>query len=131
TFWTVDDAMRAIAEPRRREIVRLIWRDELPAGQIAAHFAVTRTAISQHLRVLKEAGLVVERRAGARRYYRAVPQRVEEVRQFLETFWDDSLATLQRAAELEEQMGATRWPSASPAGDTSTGQRGRPPRRPS
>jgi len=127
----VDDAIRAIAEPRRREIVRLIWRDELPAGQIAAHFAVTRTAISQHLRVLKDAGLIVERRAGARRFYRAVPQRVEEVRQFLETFWDDRLVTLQRAAELEEWLGATRWPSASPASAPATGRRGRPPRRPS
>ena len=54
----MEHAVKAIAEPRRREILRLIWSRELPAGHIASHFAVTRPAISQHLRVLKEAGLV-------------------------------------------------------------------------
>jgi DNA-binding transcriptional ArsR family regulator len=131
----VDDAIRAIAEPRRREIVRLVWNAELPAGQIAAHFAVTRTAISQHLRVLKDTGLVIERREGARRYYRAVPQRLEEVRQFLETFWDDQLALLRQAAELEERMGSQRWPAVDAATGSSarrsTGRPGRPPRSPS
>ena len=123
--------MRALAEPRRRQIVRLIWHAERPAGEIAEHFAVTRTAISQHLRVLKDAGLVVERREGARRYYRAVPRRVEEVRQFLETFWDDQLAALQQAAELDERMGTQRWPAAGPSAGRAAGRQGRPRRRPS
>jgi DNA-binding transcriptional ArsR family regulator len=135
----VDDAMRAIAEPRRREIVRLVWQRELPAGEIAAHFEVTRTAISQHLRVLKDVGLVVERREGARRLYRAVPQRVEEIRRFLESFWDDQLATLKVAAEREERMGTQRWPdlalsSRQPGGTGHAeggGRPGRSRRRPS
>ena len=60
----VEAAIRAIAEPHRREILRLVWTTELAAGEIASHFAVTRPAISQHLRVLKEAGLVSERPVG-------------------------------------------------------------------
>src|SRR2546428_12807213 len=72
----MEHAVKAIAEPRRREILRLIWSRELPAGHIASHFAVTRPAISQHLRVLKEAGLVSERRDGTRRLYRARPETV-------------------------------------------------------
>jgi DNA-binding transcriptional ArsR family regulator len=104
----VDAAIHAIAEPRRRAILRLVWAGELPAGEIAAHFAVTRPAISQHLRVLKDAGLVTERRQGTRRLYHAVPERMGEVRAFLEEFWDDQLNEPQpiAAAESHEQ---TRW----------------------
>ncbi|MBI3972110.1 MAG: helix-turn-helix transcriptional regulator [Chloroflexi bacterium] len=105
----MDEAIRAIAEPRRREILRLIRDQELPAGQIAAHFAVTRPAISQHLRVLKDAGLVAERREGTRRLYRARPERIAELKSFLEDFWDDSLTRLKQAAELEERKGEQRW----------------------
>jgi DNA-binding transcriptional ArsR family regulator len=79
--------LRAIAEPRRREILRVIWTVELPAGEIAARFAVTRPAVSQHLKVLKDAGLVSARRSGTRRLYRACPDRVAEVRAFLEHWW--------------------------------------------
>src|SRR5213594_2748957 len=98
----MEPAMKAIAEPRRREILRLIWARELPAGRIASHFAVTRPAISQHLRVLKEAGLVSERRDGTRRLYRARPETVAEVRRLLEAFWNESLVRLKHAAEAEE-----------------------------
>ena len=63
-----DEALRAIAEPRRRAILRLVARDELAAGQIAAAFDITRTAVSQHLTVLKNAGLLSERRDGTRLY---------------------------------------------------------------
>ena len=66
----IDASLKAIAEPRRREILRLVRDDELTAGAIAAHFDVTRPAISQHLSVLRDAGLVVERRDGTRRWYR-------------------------------------------------------------
>ncbi len=99
----METALRAITEPRRREILRLIWGQELPAGTIAAHFAVTRPAISQHLRVLKEAGLVHERRDGTRRLYRARPETIAEVRRFLEAFWDAGLQRLKTAAEAEER----------------------------
>jgi DNA-binding transcriptional ArsR family regulator len=95
-------AIRAIAEPRRREILRLVWNAELPAGEIASHFEVTRPAISQHLRVLKQADLVSERRDGTRRLYRARPDTVREIRLFLERFWDERLAVLKEVVELEE-----------------------------
>ena len=90
-------------EPRRREILRLVWDQELPAGEIASHFAVTRPAISQHLKVLKSAGLVTERRQGTWRFYRARPQGLAEVKAFLEAFWDEGLERLKLQAELEER----------------------------
>jgi DNA-binding transcriptional ArsR family regulator len=97
----MDAQLRALAEPRRREILRLVWGRELPAGAIAEHFAVSRPAISQHLTVLKEAGLIAERRDGTRRLYRARQDRLAEVLSFLQTFWDERLAALKLAAEAE------------------------------
>jgi DNA-binding transcriptional ArsR family regulator len=99
----VDAALRAIAEPRRRQILALVRDDELSAGEIAAHFDVSRPAVSQHLTVLKEAGLLRERREGTRRLYRALPEGLAELRAFLEEFWDDRLATLKRVAEWRER----------------------------
>src|SRR5437899_11833825 len=104
----MEPAVRAIAEPRRREMLRLIWTRELPAGRIASHFAVTRPAISQHLRVLKEAGLVCERRDGTRRLYRARPDTVAEVRRCLGAFWDAALQHLEPEAEAEERRKRNR-----------------------
>jgi DNA-binding transcriptional ArsR family regulator len=98
----VEAALKAIAEPRRREILRLVWDAERSAGEIASHFDVTRPAISQHLRVLKEADLVFERREGTKRFYRARPEGFDELRDFLEGFWDHNLAALKRAAEQAE-----------------------------
>jgi DNA-binding transcriptional ArsR family regulator len=100
---SVDTQLRALAEPRRREILRLVWSQELPAGAIAASFAVTRPAISQHLTVLKAAGLLTERRDGTRRLYRAQQDRLAEVVAFLETFWDVRLTALKEFAEAEER----------------------------
>jgi len=99
----MDLALRAIAEPNRRKILRLVQDTELPAGEIAAHFDVTRPAISQHLRVLKTAGLLSERRQGTRRLYRARPEGLAEVREFLNEFWEGRLRLLARAAEAEER----------------------------
>ncbi len=99
----MEAAVRAIAEPRRREILRLIWTRELSAGRIAAHFAVTPPAISQHLRVLKDVGLVSERRDGTHRFYRAKPETIAEVRRFLEAFWDEGLHRLKVEAEAQER----------------------------
>jgi DNA-binding transcriptional ArsR family regulator len=99
----MEAALKAIAEPRRRAILRLVRDRELPAGEIADQFEVTRPAISQHLRVLKDAGLIVERREGTKRLYRAVPEAVEEIRTFLEQFWDEGLERLKFAAEFEEK----------------------------
>ena len=92
----MEAALKAIAEPRRRQILQLV-------GEIASHFEVSRPAISQHLTVLKEAGLVDERRNGTRRLYRARPTGLAEVREFLESFWEERLEALQAEAEREER----------------------------
>jgi DNA-binding transcriptional ArsR family regulator len=99
----MEAALKAIAEPRRRQILALVRDEELPAGEIAAHFDVSRPAVSQHLNVLKEAGLVTERRNGTRRLYRARPEGLADLKVFLEGFWDDRLDALKREAEKEER----------------------------
>ena len=97
----METALKAIAEPRRRQILALVRDEELSAGEIASHFDVTRPAVSQHLNVLKEAGLVNERRNGTRRLYRARPEGLLELRDFLQGFWDVRLDTLKREAQKE------------------------------
>ena len=97
----MDATLRALADPRRREILALVRDRELAAGEIAERFDVTRPAISQHLGVLREAGLVTERRAGTRRFYRARPRGAAELRTWLEAFWDDRLTQLKIASEEE------------------------------
>jgi DNA-binding transcriptional ArsR family regulator len=99
----VEAALKAIAEPRRRRILTLVRDGELSAGEIAAQFDVSRPAVSQHLNVLKEAGLVSERRKGTRRLYRARPEGLDELRVFLDGFWDDRLEALKREAERKEK----------------------------
>lgn len=101
----MEDALKAIAAPHRRQILRLVRKGELSAGEIAAHFDVTRPAVSQHLNVLKEAGLLSERRNGTRRLYTARPQGLAELRIFLEEFWDERLEALKIEAEQEERKG--------------------------
>ena len=92
-----------MAAPRRRQILTLVRDDELSAGEIASHFDVTRPAVSQHLNVLKEAGLVSERRNGTRRLYRARPQGLADLKEFLEEYWGPRLDALKREAEKEER----------------------------
>jgi DNA-binding transcriptional ArsR family regulator len=99
------DAFQVLAEPRRRAVLRLVAERELTAGEIAARFDVTRQAISQHLRVLLAAGLVAERRDGARRWYRARPEGLEDVRAYLDALWPNALARLRTAAEAEHRSG--------------------------
>ena len=100
----MDAALKALAEPRRREILRLVWSDELPAAEIAARFEdVTRSAISQHLGVLREAELVIERRDGTRRLYRANQSEMVRLRAFLDEYWTESLQQLQSLAESAER----------------------------
>ena len=104
----VDTAFRALAEPRRREILKLVWTEELPAAQIAARFDdVTRSAVSQHIGVLREAGLVLERRDGTRRLYRANHAEMDRIRQFLDEYWTGSLQRLQDLAETAEREKGT------------------------
>ena len=99
----MEAALKAIAAPHRRQILSLVRDGELSAGEIAAHFDVTRPAVSQHLGVLKEAGLVEERRNGTRRLYRVRPDGLRPIREFLEEFWDERLEALKREAEIEER----------------------------
>jgi DNA-binding transcriptional ArsR family regulator len=98
----MEAALKAMAAPRRRQILMLVRDGELSAGEIAAHFDVTRPAVSQHLNVLKEAGLVSERRNGTRRLYRARPEGLVELKAFLEEYWDPRLEALKRESEKEE-----------------------------
>ena len=113
----MDAALKAIAEPHRRQILQLVWSQELPAGEIASRFDVSRPAISQHLRVLKEADLVTERRDGTRRLYRAKPTTIAEMRDFLNDFRDQRLSALRDVAEAAEaekrRAAATDTPSTT------------------
>jgi DNA-binding transcriptional ArsR family regulator len=104
----MEAALKAIAEPRRRRILRLVLDDELSAGEIAAHFEVTRPAVSQHLAVLREAGLVRERREGTRRLYRARPEALADLRTFLDEFWGERLEALRHEVEREEGASGDR-----------------------
>jgi len=99
----LDLAARAIAEPRRRQILALVSEEELSAGEIASRFDVSRPAVSQHLTVLRGAGLLSERRQGTSRYYRARPEGLAGLRDFMDRFWTDRLERLKLAAELEQQ----------------------------
>jgi DNA-binding transcriptional ArsR family regulator len=100
----VDTALKALAEPRRREILRLVWSQELPATEIADRFPdVTRSAVSQHLGVLKSAGLVHERRDGTRRLYRAEHDEMDKLRRFLDDYWTSGLERLRDAAEAAQR----------------------------
>jgi DNA-binding transcriptional ArsR family regulator len=99
-----DEALKAIAEPRRRAILRLVADDELAAGEIAAAFDVTRTAISQHLSVLKNAGLLTERREGTRRLYRARPEGLDGLREFLDDMWAASLDAARQIVEADRGL---------------------------
>ena len=99
------EVFEAVAQPKRREILRLLAHEELSAGTIASHFSVTQPAISQHLRVLKEAGLVRERREGARRLYRVRPEGLADLHDFLTDVLPAGLRRLKRAAEVEAGRG--------------------------
>lgn len=100
----MDTAFKALAEPRRREILKHVWSRELPAAEIAAQFSdVTRSAISQHLAVLREADLVTERRDGVRRLYRANHSQMELLRRYLEQYWGGNMERLRNLAESAER----------------------------
>jgi DNA-binding transcriptional ArsR family regulator len=97
----VVDVFQVLAEPRRRQLLALLAGDERTAGDIARRFDVTRQAVSQHLRILLEAGLIRERRDGTRRWYRARPEGLAEVRAYVEAMWPTALGDLKAAAEHE------------------------------
>ncbi|HEY7564988.1 MAG TPA: metalloregulator ArsR/SmtB family transcription factor [Acidimicrobiia bacterium] len=99
----VDSAFRALADPTRRRILRLVAGRTLTAGEIAAHFQTSRPGISQHLKVLKEAGLLSESRDGTRRRYQTQTKSVEAVIDHLRSLWPARLQALKREAEREER----------------------------
>lgn len=97
------DPWQVVAEPTRREILRLVWDAERPAGEIAAHFDVTFGAISQHLAVLRDAGYVRARRQGSFHFYRADRERLGPLAPALENMWQLTLGRLADAVEAREQ----------------------------
>src|SRR5665811_1307982 len=111
----MDAAFKALAEPRRRAILRLVWLQELPATAIAEQFPdVSRPAVSQHLTVLKEADLVTERRDGTRRLYSANPRTMAELRAFIDDYWSSSLERLRDVAEAAEERKRRAKPRRNP-----------------
>ena len=110
-----DAVLRALADPHRREILRLVRDIEMPAGQIATNFALTQQAVSQHLMVLKRAGVLEERRDGTRRLYRFQRASLEPVRELLDEFWPEALERLKGAVERDH-------PKTSPKTSPKKGQ---------
>lgn len=96
-----DAVFKALADPHRRQILRLVQHSALPAGQIAAQFEMTQQAVSLHLGVLKKAGLLTERRDGTRRLYQLRPEALRPARDVLDEFWPDALARLKQAIETD------------------------------
>jgi DNA-binding transcriptional ArsR family regulator len=97
-----EEALQALGDPTRRSVLEALRDGPRAVGEIAARLPVSRPAVSQHLRVLKEAGLVTERQHGTRRLYRVDPDGLAEVREYLEGFWEEALANFKAAAEQEE-----------------------------
>ena len=102
------EVFEAIAQPKRREILRLLAEGERSAGEVASRFAVTQPAISQHLTVLKKAGLISERRDGTRRLYSVRPEGLADLHGFLAEVLPAGLERLKRAAEAEERRSGAR-----------------------
>lgn len=116
----MDAVARALAEPTRRAILRLVKDDECTVSEIAGHFPVSRPAISQHLRVLQDAELVTVRAEGTRRFYRARPEGLGELRSWLDEFWSDRLAQLK--VEVEQEQWRARKHRGSRATDAGGGE---------
>jgi len=100
--------IQAMGDPIRFEILHLVRARERAAGDIARRFDVTRPAVSQHLRILRGAGLLTERRVGTKRLYAFRPEGLDELRRFIESFWDVRLLRLKHAAEAYERKRRSR-----------------------
>ncbi|MDA8282118.1 MAG: metalloregulator ArsR/SmtB family transcription factor [Actinomycetota bacterium] len=114
----IADALGALADPTRRRVFELVAERSSPVGEIAAQLPVSRPAVSQHLKVLRLAGLVQEERLGARHLYRLDPSGLESVRAYFDSFWQRSLAAFQAAVEQHgrtEQYSPTEHKTAEEA----------------
>ena len=103
----MQSTLEAVANPHRREILRLVWDAELSSREIASHFNVTWQAVSHNLRVLREAGLVSERRAGTRRLYRAERDRLAPLEALLQDMWRQDLERLERVMDDDRSQGTS------------------------
>ena len=100
--YQIDDAWDALGDRTRRAIFERLAERPCAVGELAGGLPVSRPAVSQHLKVLKDAGLVVDRKVGTRRLYQVDPQAVADLRAYFDAFWDQSLAAFRQAAEAEE-----------------------------
>jgi DNA-binding transcriptional ArsR family regulator len=96
---TYQNGFSALADPTRRAILERLARGPRAVGELAGEFPVSRPAVSQHLKVLKDAGLVSDERDGNRRLYRVDPRGIEAMRAYFDSFWSDALAAFKEAAE--------------------------------
>jgi DNA-binding transcriptional ArsR family regulator len=97
------DALQLVAEPRRQEILRHVWGEELPVGELVERLDLTYAGVSRHLALLREAGFVTVRRDGKQRFYRADHDGLGQLKQALEAFWADQLDRLAVLAEKAER----------------------------
>ncbi len=98
-----ENALQALADPTRRRVFEHLREGPRAVGEIAARMPVSRPAVSQHLRVLKQAGLVADERAGSRRVYRIDPDGLGELRRWLDGFWEDALTAFKAYIENDEE----------------------------
>jgi DNA-binding transcriptional ArsR family regulator len=96
---TYETALAALADPTRREIFERIAQGPQPVGELASKLPISRPAVSQHLKVLKDAGLVTDQRHGTRRVYAVNPAAVRELRTYFDRFWTKALESFQRLVE--------------------------------
>lgn len=96
-----DAVLRAIAHPHRRRILQLVRSEALAVGEVASNFQMTQQAVSLHLKVLRQAGLLTERREGTRRLYALRPEPLEQVRDVLDELWPDALNRLKSVVESD------------------------------
>jgi DNA-binding transcriptional ArsR family regulator len=100
-----NDVFNAIADPTRREILRLLSHQEMPVQTLTSRFPISRPAISRHLRILREVGLVTEHKGGRQRFYRLHPERLQEVRDwvlYFDQYWSETLAAFKTFVEERE-----------------------------
>lgn len=99
----IQKAIHSLSVPTRRDILSVLRNGELTSSEIASNFELSAPAISQHLKVLEQSGLVVVRKVGTKRFYRIRREGFAELINFIDQFWDNSLLSLKEAAEEEER----------------------------